>query len=57
MATAVSAHFELQKPSSETDGWRHGLYVHVFLQSMKKQPYAFLTVNTERRNLQTMESM
>ncbi len=27
MATAVSAHFKLQKCSSETYGWRHG---HVF---------------------------
>ncbi len=30
MATAVSAHFELQKCSSETYGWRHGHYVQVF---------------------------
>ncbi len=30
MAMACSAHFELQKSSSETYGWRHGLYVHFF---------------------------
>ncbi len=30
IATADSAHFELQKSSSETDGWRHGHYVHFF---------------------------
>ncbi len=36
MAMACSAHFELQKSSSETYGWRHGHYVHFFLQSMLK---------------------
>ncbi len=30
MTTAVSVHFELQKCFSETYGWRHGHYVHVF---------------------------
>ncbi len=34
MAAVGSAHFRLQKRSSETYGWRHGHYVHVFIQSM-----------------------
>ncbi len=35
MAAVGSAHFRLQKRSSETYEWRHGHYVHVYgLQSM-----------------------
>ncbi len=30
MTTAGSAHFELQKSSPETYGWRYGHYVHFF---------------------------
>ncbi len=34
MAMTGSAHFDLQKCSSETYGWCHGHYAHVLMQSM-----------------------
>ncbi len=48
MATAVSAHFELQKCSSETYGWHHGHYVHVFYmvtpKKKKKKIYIYIYI-------------
>ncbi len=54
MAAVGSAHFRLQKHSSETYEWRHGHYVHVFYslwkwhtrESVKMHVSAGILVNT-----------